>query len=153
MKKIICFEGTSGSGKSTLCDLTVSYLNNHGTNAKKIKFPTGYLGNKIREARNAEKRDPFLESYLFACDFRHCYTHIVLPNAGCNTFVFDRSFVTSYADSNFGGNSLELIANINRYNPIPDMLFILDCSPERAVARINERNLIANLFNLGTFIY
>lgn len=141
MKRIICFEGTSGSGKSTLCELTVSYLNNCGTNAKKIKFPTGYLGNKIREARDAEKRDPYLESYLFACDFRHCYMHMVLPDTRCNTFVFDRSFVTSYADSNFNGNSPELIALVNRYNPAPDILFILDCSPEIAVARVNERNI------------
>lgn len=141
MHKLIFFDGSSGVGKSTLCELTKDYLVNKGFKAQKIKYPTSYLREMIRDERYSEDRDPFLESYLFAADFRHLFFREVLPVKGDTLFLLDRSYVTSCADSDYGWNNVRMILDINRHNPRPDLLLILYCSPETAMERIKRRVL------------
>ncbi len=139
--KLIFFEGPSGVGKSTLSELTKDYLINKGLRAQKIKYPTPYLRELIQSERYNEKRDPILEAYLFASDFRNLLFREILPIKEDTIFIFDRSYVTSCADSNYGENEIKTILEINKHNPRPDLLFILNCLPQTAIQRIKQREL------------
>lgn len=137
--RLISFDGTSGTGKSTICRLTKDYLVEKGYDCQIIKFPSGHLRDLIQDERYSETRDPFLESYLFAASFRGLIVRNVIPVKDQTIFLFDRSYITSYVDSNYGSNNIENIIEINKYNPKFDLSFILYNDAPTAMKRIRKR--------------
>ncbi len=139
MHKTIFVEGISGSGKSTITQETIKFLEQRGIRARKIDFPTNYLRPQIREARAREKRDLILETYLFASDARHQYTTEITLELERTIFVSDRSYFSACVYCQIEGFNVQDILALNRANPTPDLLFILDCTPELALERIIQR--------------
>lgn len=140
MAKLIFFEGTSGSGKNTFCERTPEYFRVIGISSEIVKFPTNYTRDKIQELRYSNNRDLILEAMLFALDFGNFLNIKYKSSEGDHVFIFDMSYATSFADSNFRDTTLDDIRKINAYNREPHALFILDCPPELAMGRIRERN-------------
>ena len=143
--RLISFDGTSGTGKSTICRLTKDYLVEKGYDCQIIKFPSGHLRDLIQDERYSETRDPFLESYLFAASFRGLIVRNVIPVKDQTIFLFDRSYITSYVDSNYGSNNIENIIEINKYNPKFDLSFILGGLP------LPKTGALAALIKLNSF--
>lgn len=142
MHKFIFLEGCSGTGKSTLSNSVKEYLDCRNVPTKLLKYPTDFLKDKIQMERHGDIRDPLLEAYLFATDFRYLLLKHVFIERMDTVFVLDRSYVTSCADSNYGGVNIETVLSINKLHPRPDILFLLDCSPEIMISRISKREIM-----------
>ena len=145
MMPFIVFEGIDGSGKSTLSDMTVSILKEKGFKVKKLREPTsGISGKKIREfLQSPVAPDPDILLKLFIDDRDEDVRLNIRPAVSSEEIVImDRYYHSNASYQGASGLSYHRIlkTNIERGFPKPDRVYLLDCDPVLALARVSSRN-------------
>ncbi len=142
--KFITFEGTEGVGKSTQVKLLANYLDEIGQPYIITREPGGDgIAEKIREiildAKNTDMADE-TEALLYAAARAQHVKNVILPalNEG-KTVLCDRFIHSSIAYQCYGrGLPLQFVLDVNSYalkNCPPDLVILMEMSPEKAFAR------------------
>lgn len=136
--KIIAFDGLDGSGKSTLAKYLVQnpIMN---TNSKVLITPySGYIGTEAKSLWDAGK---YLE-WASIIGKNHWKAPEYVNS------IYDRSILTFMTDLIKKGFTEEQILEVIRtWDPLPNILFFCDISPEIALARSEKRNEIQDEFD------
>jgi dTMP kinase len=152
-KSLIVFDGIDGSGKTTYANLLRVVLERDGYSVILTKEPTdGKWGKIIKEimfkSRELEGRGKELLE-LFINDRKEHVEKVIQPSLKDGKIVIvDRYYFSTIAYQGALGIDPGEIKKINEsFAPIPDLVFLLDISPERALSRIKiNRGDIPNLF-------
>ena len=144
--RLVTFEGIDGSGKSTQVQLLEQELKRIRVQFITFREPGGTkLSEKIREIlldkENIELSST-AESLLFAAARAQLTTEKIKLALGKGTFVIcDRFIDSTIAYQGYGRgldiNDLEMINNIATDGLTPDLTFILDINPSKAVERMD----------------
>ena len=143
--RLVTFEGIDGSGKSTQVQLLEQELKRIRVQFITCREPGGTkLSEKIREILLDKKNielSSTAESLLFAAARAQLTTEKIKPALGEVEFVIcDRFIDSTIAYQGYGRgldiNNLEMINNIATDGLTPDLTFILDINPSKAVERI-----------------
>ena len=142
MKKgiLIAIEGIDGSGKSVIAKELVNFLNAAGYDAILLKEPTDSIyGEKIR--KSTERLPPEEELELFLLDREIDVRKRILPALEKGkVIVMDRYYYSNIAYQSARGIDAEKIRSMNeKFAPKPDLVIVLDVSPETALRRIKHR--------------
>ena len=147
--KFIVFEGVDGSGLSTQALKLENYLRMKGIKVVLTKEPTnGLIGGLVKAALKGEwKVDPLALQLLFCADRAHHVNTEILPalQEG-KSVISDRYYFSSLAYGKVQGLDVDLLKKINSKFPRPDLLIILDVSPEVSIQRIKEARFGFTLF-------
>ena len=158
--RFICFEGIDGSGKSTQAGLLASTMEAHGIDHISLAEPSnGAYGLEIREI--LLKDDiyglPAVERQmeLFILDRADDVQRNITPALSMDkTVIIDRYYFSNAAYQ--GAMGLDYIfileENRKRFFPEPDIVFLIDISPEEALKRIKSRNKTTDLFEKKEFL-
>jgi len=137
---LIAIEGIDGAGKTTNARELFSYLKNLGYPVLLLKEPSDSIyGRKIR---GSEKRLPAEEELkLFLLDREIDVKERIIPAIEEGKIVImDRYYYSNIAYQSARGIEAEKIRELNeRFAPKPDLVIILDVSPETALERIKVR--------------
>ncbi len=137
----IVFEGIDGSGKTTLSRKLQNFLLLRGIKAIWTKEPyTAY----IREIVINNKLSAWEETLLFITDRSIHVRELIGPKLEKGfTVICDRFYLSTFAYQGFGkGIPLEDIKKIHRTvidEVKPDITFLLDIEPYKALERIKSR--------------
>ena len=144
--RLVTFEGIDGSGKSTQVQLLEQELKRIRVQFITFREPGGTkLSEKIREILLDKKNielSSTAESLLFAAAREQLTTEKIKLALGEGTFVICERFIDStIAYQGYGRgldiNNLEMINNIATDGLTPDLTFILDINPSKAVERMD----------------
>ena len=144
--RLVTFEGIDGSGKSTQVQLLEQELKRIRVQFITFREPGGTkLSEKIREILLDKKNielSSTAESLLFAAARAQLTTEKIKLALGEGTFVIcDRFIDSTIAYQGYGRgldiNNLEMINNIATDGLTPDLTFILDINPSKAVERMD----------------
>ena len=147
--KLITFEGIDGSGKSTQIQLLETEFKKLGISYKTFREPGGTkLSEKIRTILLDKENIEFYsnaESLLFAAARAQLTAEQIKPAITKGEFVIcDRFTDSTIAYQGYGRglniNNLELINTIATEGIIPDITFILDIDPQKAMERLKTVN-------------
>lgn len=140
---LIAVEGIDGSGKTTVANFLSSYLKTIGYDVLLLKEPSDSIyGQKIR---NSEKRLPAEEELmLFLLDREIDVKERIKPALESGKIVvMDRYYYSNIAYQSARGIDAEKIRQLNeKFAPKPDLVILLDVSPETALRRIKPRGRI-----------
>jgi len=137
---LIAIEGIDGSGKSVIAKELVNFLNAAGYDAILLKEPTDSIyGEKIR--KSTERLPPEEELELFLLDREIDVRKRILPALEKGkVIVMDRYYYSNIAYQSARGIDAEKIRSMNeKFAPKPDLVIVLDVSPETALRRIKHR--------------
>lgn len=142
MKKgfLIAIEGIDGSGKSVIANELVKFLSSLGYDAILLKEPSDSIyGQKIRNA--IERLPPEEELRLFILDREVDVKERILPALEKGKIVvMDRYYYSNIAYQSARGIDAEKIRKLNEsIAPKPDLVILLDLSPDTALKRILPR--------------
>ena len=129
--KIIAFDGLDGSGKSTLAKYIVQ---NPVMNSKSKVLITPYSGDIGKEAKALWDAGKYFE-WATIIGKNHWRAPEYVNR------IYDRSILTFMTDlikNNFSEE--QILDAIKTWEPLPDILFYCDISPEIALARGEKRN-------------
>ena len=146
MKQFITFEGIDGSGKSTISKKVYEKLKKQGIKAVLTYEPTDtWIGKQVQKCIES-KSDPFITAFTFIADrIQHCKQ--------IQQWIDEEKIVICdrYAESTYAYQGAQLEEKIK--NPIrwlkelskdhilvPDRTYIFIIKPEKAIARIQNRN-------------
>ncbi|HTY89581.1 MAG TPA: dTMP kinase [Methanocella sp.] len=152
---LITIEGIDGTGKTTQVQLLKEWLDKHGIDAVALKEPTqGRYGQEI--ARRARSGDLSSENELrlFMEDRREDVEKSIRPalDAG-KAVIMDRYYLSNMAYQGARGLDPERIRRENEaFSPIPDLIIILDISPEKSMARVNARKNVVGHFENAQYL-
>ncbi len=137
-------EGIDGTGKSTLLKALAKKLSNQGIDCIRLAEPSeGKYGKRIRAELAAENPSLAPQAWLelFEADRREQIETQVRPALDAGKWVLqDRSFYSTAAYQGAQGADLQDILQRNRSFAIePDLVLILDLSPEKALKRVHQR--------------
>jgi dTMP kinase len=144
----ITFEGIDGCGKSTQARMLASWLESLGLKIILTREPGGTpLANEIRNlilCHREEEVSPITEVLLYATSRAQHVSNLIIPSLEAGkTVICDRFFHSSLAFQGYGlGYDISSIQDINRYamqDVFPDMIILLDISPEDANERISAK--------------
>ena len=144
--RLVTFEGIDGSGKSTQVQLLEQELKRIRVQFITFREPGGTnLSEKIREILLDKKNielSSTAESLLFAAARAQLTTEKIKPALDEGKFVIcDRFIDSTIAYQGYGRgldiNDLEMINNIATDGLTPDLTFILDINPSKAVERMD----------------
>ncbi len=137
---LIAIEGIDGAGKTTISRFLRDELEKRGFSVVLLKEPTdGEYGRKIKEA---EKRfEPEEELKLFLLDRKENVEKNVLPALkDGKVVIMDRYYISSMAYQGARGLDMDEIRRMNEeVAPKPDLVVILDVSPQEGLRRIGKR--------------
>lgn len=150
LKGFIAIEGANGGGKSTLQKNIANYLTDHQKEVVCTLEPGGTtLGKSIRSLLLGvdQEVDPVAEMFLFAADRAHHVNTKIKPALEQGKFVLtDRYYYSSIAFQGFGREMdwhlVDLINQIAISNCIPDLVILLDLSPEEGLKRTQKRDAV-----------
>lgn len=138
----IVFEGIDGSGKSTHIRLLSRSLRKQGYDVLWTSEPSrGRIGRFIREyvERRKSRLPPEVEALLFAADrFEHIRRTVEPSLEKGRIVISDRYVHSSLAYQGAEGVSLKWIRDLNRFAPKPDLVILLDVSPETGLGRMRR---------------
>lgn len=137
---LIAIEGIDGSGKTTQARLLKGNLTRKGFSSKIVKEPTkGKYGREIKSILQQEGEiDQEALFNLFVKDRRENVKEKILPALKRGKVVIsDRYFISTLAYQRGKEISFERILNAHKFAPLPDLIFILDVSPEVAIRRLS----------------
>jgi dTMP kinase len=136
---LIVFEGLDGAGKTTQAKMLAEYLEKLGLDVELTAEPSkGYYGKMIRALSN--RPSPEKEMELFAMDRADHIDSVVRPALDRGAIVIsDRSLYSSLAYQAARGLDRSEILNVNQGHIIePDMVFLMETTPESALKRIRK---------------
>jgi dTMP kinase len=147
---LIAFEGIDGAGKTTQAHILSTYLQNRGHEVRILKEPTmGVWGRKIasmgRTGRNLSAEE---ESRYFLEDRKEDVQNRIRPAlAQGKIVIMDRYYYSNMAYQGAKGMNPATIEEANSFAPKPDLVLLLDISPDTAKERIYQnRNGETNHF-------
>jgi dTMP kinase len=141
----IVFEGIDGSGKSTQARLALRFLIAENVQSLLLGEPTdGPWGIKIRKMLSRETPSPPEEQHrLFLLDREEDAAVNIVPALDKGvTVIMDRYYYSNAAYQGAAGLSPDAIIRDNRERgfPVPDLVYLIDITPEEAIARIIRRS-------------
>ncbi|MBU0479862.1 MAG: dTMP kinase [Proteobacteria bacterium] len=140
--KLIAFEGIDGTGKSTQIRMLADCLSGRGFDVVTTREPTdGPCGRKIRSLfASRDQLTPEEELALFMDDRREHVRELILPALKRGAVVLtDRYYFSTAAYQGAAGHDPQAILAANEaFAPVPDLVIILDLSPEESVRRIRD---------------
>ena len=145
---LITFEGIDGCGKTTQAELLYKHLIDSGCSSHIFREPGGtVVGEKIRsillDSANNDM-EPLAELFLYLAarvQITHRRIRPALENG--DIVIMDR-----YSDStvayqgfarNIGRDVTQRLNGIATFGIVPDLTFIIDCTPEIALLRFSGR--------------
>src|ERR1700677_2946757 len=140
-------DGIDGAGKSTQCRLLVDWLQLQGRKVVQCADPGGTEVGTILRTLLLEHRgqmDVTCEALLFMASRAQLVAEIIRPalKEGC-IVVADRFFLANIVYQGYGGglepNQLRNVALFGTGWLEPDMTFVLDLPPARALKRRKEQ--------------
>ncbi len=140
----IAIEGIDGSGKGAQCKLLNRWIKEEkGRDTFLTAEPTsGPIGKIIREALREGGLEPRTEALLFAADRSQHLKDIEAKLMAGKIVITERCFYSSIAYQGAAGVSTEWLKEINRFARRPEIVVLLDLSPELALERItSEKSL------------
>lgn len=147
--RLLAFEGIDGSGKSTQARKLAEYLRAQGREVLLTREPTdGPWGRKIREARFKERLSPEDELHAFIEDRKQHVTEEIAPALARGAVVIiDRYYYSTAAYQGARGlDPQQLLATNRAFAPKPDVVVLVDVTPEQALQRISSRGEGQDLF-------
>ncbi len=138
---LIAIEGIDGSGKTTIAKFLENELKKLGYPVVLLKEPTdSEWGRKIRESYDSRLK-PDEELELFLKDREYDVRENILPSLKQGKIVImDRYYLSTIAYQGALGFDPENLREINeKIAPKPDLVFILDIPPEKAILRVKRR--------------
>ena len=147
--RLLAFEGIDGSGKSTQARKLAEYLRAQGREVLLTREPTdGPWGRKIREARFKERLSPEDELHAFIEDRKQHVTEEIAPALARGAVVIiDRYYYSTAAYQGARGlDPQQLLATNRAFAPKPDVVVLVDVTPEQALQRISSRGERQDLF-------
>lgn len=137
---MIAIEGIDGAGKSVIAQELLRALKEMGYDPVLFKEPSeSFYGQKVR---NSKKRlPPEKELELFLLDREIDVKERILPALERGKIVvMDRYYYSNIAYQSASGIEAEKIRKLNEeIAPKPDLVILLDLSPEIALKRIESR--------------
>lgn len=155
MKKglFIVIEGIDGSGKGTQARLLHGWLKERKYDVLFTSEPTdSMVGSVIRKNLRGGGLDATTEALLFAADREIHNSEIRSGIEDGKIVLSDRYVYSSLAYQGARGLNEDWIKNINRSTIVPDLLIILDISPEIAIKRVNNRKRREEYFENVEFL-
>jgi dTMP kinase len=151
--KFIVFEGIDGSGKTTQASLLYSYLLSKGKKVVLTKEPTqGIIGSLIRAALSGEwKTNNATLQLLFSADRAHHIKTIKPLLRKGYIVISDRYAFSTIAYGTASGLDYKWLVDINSIFLYPDLIFILDISPETGLKRMNLAKKSKEIFEEKKF--
>ena len=138
---LIAVEGIDGSGKTTIVRHLVEELRKRGYDVVAFKEPTdSEYGKMIRQILKDRKVSPEEELKLFIKDREFNVRNNILPALkDGKVVIMDRYYYSTMAYQGALGLDVERIKMLNKQFPKPDLVIILDVSPETALKRIKAK--------------
>jgi len=138
---LIAVEGIDGSGKTTVVRFLIEELRKRGYDVVAFKEPTdSEYGRRIRQILKERKVSPEEELKLFIKDREFNVRNNILPALKSGKIVImDRYYYSTIAYQGALGLDVEMIRKLNEQFPKPDLVIILDVSPETALKRIKAK--------------
>lgn len=146
---LIAIEGIDGAGKTTLARGLAQELNKLGIEPLLTKEPTsGPHGTALRQSATTGRLSPSDELDLFVADRREHVEQLLRPAlAAGRVVILDRYYFSNAAYQGAAGlDSAEILAQNETFAPKPDLLLLLDLSPQLGLSRIAARGDRANAF-------
>ncbi len=138
---LIAIEGIDGSGKTTIARFLEEELRKRGYDVVRFKEPTdSEYGRKIERILKERKISPEEELELFLKDREVDVRDNILPalKEG-KVVIMDRYYYSTMAYQGALGLDLKEIKKLNEKFPQPNLVIILDVSPETALKRIKTK--------------
>ncbi len=147
---LISFEGIDGSGKSTQAKLLYDHLKGKGKKAVLYREPGGtQVGERIREILKGFEVTPVGELFLFEASRSELVLRIREDLKGGKVVILDRFTDSTVAYQGYGrGIDVEFVKRLNDFATgglKPNITFLLDIDPEKALRRIRSRDRFENL--------
>jgi len=145
----IAFEGLDGSGSSTQSRILAERLEKSGHPAFVTKEPTKDtpIGKMIREVLQRRwELSPITLQLLFSADrAEHLRTKIQPAIKNGQVVITDRYLFSTLA---YGAMDLSMswLKSLNKYFPIPDIVFLFKLEPKECIKRIAGRGSAYELF-------
>jgi dTMP kinase len=140
----IVFEGGEGCGKSTQSRLLPKRLEQQNIPVLLTHEPGGTaLGNELRKVlkrRGGSSISPRAELFLFAASRAQLVAEVIRPALQegkvviCDRFTSSTLVYQGYGRE-LGLNAIEMVNNMATGNLNPDLIILLDISPEQGLAR------------------
>ncbi len=145
---LIAIEGIDGAGKSTLARGLADVLERAGAEVVLSKEPTnGPWGTQLRASAATGRLSPEEEVELLLRDRRQHVEDLVLPALQRGAVVIlDRYFPSMVAYQGAAGLPVDELLHLNDFAPRPNLLLLLDLTPETGLARIRARGDVPNHF-------
>ncbi len=133
---LIAVEGIDGVGKTTLVKKLEEWLRNIGMDVVTVKEPSAECGKKVR----SENMDAREELELFLKDREANVRKKIIPSLESGKIVImDRYYYSTMAYQGAKGVDVDEIKRRNlEIAPEPDVVLLLDCSPEVCIKRIKR---------------
>ncbi len=136
----VVFEGIDGSGKTTLSRLLVQFLNSRGVKAVWTKEP---YAEETKRLLTWGVLNPWGETFLLLSDRNRHVREFVKPKLEEGyAVVSDRYYFSTLAYQGYGkGLPLRTLKSLNSKvieGLEPDLVFLLDVEPRRALERIDK---------------
>jgi dTMP kinase len=145
----IAFEGINGCGKTTLHKLLSAKLQESGKMVCDTREPGGTpLGHELRKLLlnwQGEPKSHRAELLMFAADRAEHVDKVIRPNLAKGSWVLTDRFIYSTITFQGHGRGIDraLIDEANKLaveGTLPQLVILLDLSPEEAFKRIASRN-------------
>jgi len=146
---LVALEGIDGAGKTTQAKRLTTLLRDTGLDVVSTKEPTnGPWGRKLRESAKLGRLSAEEELDLFIRDRKEHVEKLLLPalKAG-KVVIVDRYYFSNVAYQGARGMERERILALNEaFAPPPDLLVLIEVTPEQGLRRIHQRGDKGNLF-------
>lgn len=150
---LVAVEGIDGAGKTTLLHSLARHLQNAGASrVVTAKEPTeGPHGMRLRQSAHTGRLSPEQELELLLADRREHVQQVIAPTlAAAGVVLLDRYFFSTAAYQGAAGLEVAELLRLNRaFAPEPDLLLIVDVSPQTGLARVGARGDRANHFEVS----
>jgi len=146
---LVVFEGIDGAGKTTQVEMLESALRKAKEPVTRSKEPTnGSWGKKIRDSASTGRKSPREELKYFLYDREQHAQAIVRPALQRGEVVIlDRYYYSTIAYQGVRGLPVEKLHQMMKKKFLrPDVVFLLDISPDVSIPRIRKRGDIPNEF-------
>ncbi|OIO80829.1 dTMP kinase [Candidatus Pacearchaeota archaeon CG1_02_32_132] len=141
----IAFEGIDGCGKSTQIRNLVEHIFNKSKYNHIILTRNPYKNMNIRDILHQDS-DPYSQAEkladLFIIDRKQMAEEMVIPNLEKGHFVLsDRYKLSTIAYQTAQGLNMQQLIDKQNSLPDPDIVFIVDISPEEAIRRMKKEDI------------